>query len=353
MATKKQQTPPANNNNAAYDPLSEEVVSKVNTAPIGVDPQLLAQPIPETVFTPASVADEINPLDEADNATSNNSGKGSAASNSFVPPNPELNDIPPKQKEMAAAQMVEYLMTGYQKLHQGANKMLQIGKKRVTRLQMEGKIDLQAAVPYEDGKFLPLSEFIKEYNEDMKDFLTIDPEWKAQVVPPLVRIFQKRGIGMSDEMFVGLLFAQDISVKAKMYFDMRGQTASILQFAVEQTERMNNVIPMPTRPAPAPTQGPSEPGKVVEMERPPITQTNQTDQGQASTSYTKSPAQDAVMNELTGNQLQPSQVSGMVENQQLPQYGGESTVGAIDRFVKNRTVKKSPPKKKAGKKKRA
>jgi hypothetical protein len=306
-----------------YNPLAEEVVTKPHMqGRASVDPSLLNQPIAEQQFTAPGVDKERHPLD--DGKGGNNVGSGNMGAGYGQPgADPGLKDLPPKEKGVAADQLVAFCFRGYEKLHKWANGRLQISDKKILKLQANGSIDLRANVPYTLTEMMTLGEFITEYNKDMADLLSIDPEWRAEIEPPLARIFAKRGLGMSDEVFVGMMLLTDISVKTQQYFAAMSRTDAIMAFAKEQTARMHEVITMNSRPSqapppppPAPDQGPAP---VVNMP----TGNNPVDQFPPAQMATASsiPIQDHVMG--VGAQ-DNGPMAGAVGTSQLPEWGGKA-----------------------------
>lgn len=234
------------------------------------DSSLLDKPIDEVHFTPPPIEKEMHPLGQQQNAkgeqakTQSQSDKGPDKSTLFHDPN--IQDLPPSEKAQAAEQLANLILNGYQKLHDWANKKVQISEKKIMKLLKEGKLDLQAQVPYELDQWITIGEFIKEFNAEYGQLFIIDPQWRAAILPPLIRILQKRGMGMSDEMYVGWMLAQDVGSKVFMAVEAFNKTNSVLQFAVEQTARMRGVVQMPQRPRTTPTEPPAGgPAPVVNM----------------------------------------------------------------------------------------
>jgi hypothetical protein len=94
---------------------------------------------------------------------------------------------------------------------------------------------LSVGVPYKANVFVPMGEFIQEYNEQAEGILTVTPEFEEAVMQPLTRVLAKKGAGMSDEQFLMFMFGQDVLQKGFQFKQMKDQTRSILQFAKDQT----------------------------------------------------------------------------------------------------------------------
>lgn len=269
---KDSQTTPAEPYSRFNEPVNEKpgLGQRVSVT----DPSLLNKPIDEVKFSPPPVEKETHPLagqqngktapaQPAKTAPANDSGGGNFLQD------PNLNNLPPSEKHSAAEKLTKITLGGYQKAHDFANKKVQISERKIMKYIRDGSLDLRALVPYELDQWMPIGELIKEFNKEYSQLFFISPTWRAEVEPPLTRIFEKRGMGMSDEMFVGLMFMQDIGMKVSLAFEAFARTNSVLQFAREQTARMRGAVqPMPARPRPESTPPPAGPAPVVPMPQP-------------------------------------------------------------------------------------
>ena len=173
------------------------------------------------------------------------------------PINPELKDLPKKDKEMAASQMAKMIIQGYSWMHDLANKGLMISEKKLNKLQEEGEINLQAMIDYEFGKKMRAGEFFTEWNTQIqKDggVLQVSNEFKEEVTPVLERVLAKRGIGMTDEQLLMFMFGKDIAAKGLIFFQMKTQMNYMIQSIKEAT--VNQYRPAPPPPPPQQPQQP-------------------------------------------------------------------------------------------------
>jgi hypothetical protein len=176
------------------------------------------------------------------------------------PINPELKDLPKKDKEMAASQMAKMIIQGYSWMHDLANKGLMISEKKLNKLQEEGEINLQAMIDYEFGKKMRAGEFFTEWNTQIqKDggVLQVSNEFKEEVTPVLERVLAKRGIGMTDEQLLMFMFGKDIAAKGLIFFQMKTQMNYMIQSIKEAT--VNQYRPAPPPPQPQQPQQPPPP----------------------------------------------------------------------------------------------
>lgn len=210
----------------SFNPLAEAVSEKTytNSASGGISQTDLMQDIGEPSFQPPPL--DVNDIPRKE------SNKKPEQKQAF---NPDMQHLSDSERNSSAAQMANFMITMYEKAHGFANEMLKIPEKKINKMQMEGTIDLDIPVPYEMGKFVPLGEFITEYNGQVAGVLVVEEEFKKNVIPPLTRVLSKRGHGMTDEQYLIFMFGQDLVTKGFQFAQFKSQTKQILTFATEQT----------------------------------------------------------------------------------------------------------------------
>jgi hypothetical protein len=115
-------------------------------------------------------------------------------------------------------------------------------------------------------------EFVQGYNEQVVQAVQPDPAFRKKVRPPMIRVFSKRGWGMTDEQFLLFAFGKDISVKAITLFSMKKGVNDILKRLVEENApnySASNTPPPPPRPQappPPPVYPTSPPNDVITPE---------------------------------------------------------------------------------------
>lgn len=212
--------------------------------------------LPEPSFTPPSLED----FERA---------KESEATGSTPPPapsmaNPALEELPKKDQMLASEKMVDTVLDGYSKLHELGNKFIKVSNDKVQALHREGELDLNANIPYnERGEVISVADFFSEYNKQVDGVLEVSEEFKEKVKPPLIRVFQKRGVGMTDEQYLLYMFGTDIAEKSIMVFSLKrtvnqmiNQMKELSGSSAAQNPKANRVRP---EPAPAPDPSPTNP----------------------------------------------------------------------------------------------
>jgi hypothetical protein len=232
-----------------FNPLDEAVNEKTYTrANVSASESDLNKPIDEPRFS-APPINKKNPKHFEDEA----------AQSKKEPVNPEMKDIPKKETEMAAAQMAKLILQGYEWAHKLGNKGLQISDRKIKKLESEGEINLSALITYDYTKSdITAGEFIKEYNSQVENVLTVSEEFKEEVTPVLIRVLSKRGIGLTDEQYLMYLFGQDLAGKTMIFVQQKQQVNYMIDVIKEasvqqQTSRFSRKESVKDAPQPVST----------------------------------------------------------------------------------------------------
>jgi hypothetical protein len=124
----------------------------------------------------------------------------------------------------------------------------------------EGEINPGIQIPIDGaGNTVSVEEFVQEFNSQTSEAIKTTPEFKETVRPAMVRVFEKRGIGMTDEQFLLYHFGVDLATKSITIFALRRQMSSIFDMLREMSGTMPSPEPKPkakSRPAPEPEYEP-------------------------------------------------------------------------------------------------
>jgi hypothetical protein len=135
---------------------------------------------------------------------------------------------------MGAEMMAEMTLDLYEKGCGFLGKLPEISESKLDRLIAEGDIDAEIGIPTEGG-VMPVKEFAVEYNDSIKSAFEVSDEFKEKVKPPLVRVFKKRGIGMTDEQLLAYYFVTDLGTKGVQAFMLKKTADNILNSLKENT----------------------------------------------------------------------------------------------------------------------
>lgn len=243
-----------------YDPMGTPINEKPYTKPnVKINPKDLQEDIPVPSFQ-APLIDLDKPKFE--DVTQPAPKK--------EPLNREMNDLPKKDKQMAASHVANMIMQVYEGLNVLAGKGMVFNEKKLNRLQQEGEVDFSILVKkdYTSNQNITAAEFIQDFNSQNENALKVTKEFKEEVTPILERVLVKRGVGMTDEQMLIFLFGQDIAIKGGQFLQARTQMSQIIEMLREQTQEMKsgnfrsqmpNTPPPPPSPQPAPTYSYNEP----------------------------------------------------------------------------------------------
>jgi hypothetical protein len=216
------------NFNPFLDSVNEKPYSQVN---VNASANQMNNGIGEPIYEPQSIDSNYNPYNDLND---DNNEAGNKQSNPSL--NPAISPLSDAEREQSAKQMTEMTIDAYKQLHVFANSMLQFPQKKLKKLESEGSIDLAIPIPYEEGKTISANEFIAEFNEQNKDALYVDKDFEKQVKPPLVRVFKKNGVGLSDEQTLIYLFSKDIIMKGVMVAQIQSSINQFIDNLKETTQ---------------------------------------------------------------------------------------------------------------------
>jgi len=176
------------------------------------------------------------------------------------PFNESFSELDGKEKTMGAEMMAEMTLDLYSKGCGLLGKLPEISEGKLDKLIAEGEIDADIKLPTENGE-IPIKEFAVDYNESIKEAFLVSDEFKEKVKPPLIRVFKKRGVGMTDEQLLAYYFATDLGTKGVQAFMLKKTANSILDSLKENTlaiRESNAQRARAERPTPTPTPTPSD-----------------------------------------------------------------------------------------------
>jgi hypothetical protein len=170
--------------------------------------------------------------------------------------NEAYSELDGKEKTMGAEMMAEMTLDLYTKGCEYMGKIPQISESKLDRLIAEGEIDANIQIPTEAGN-VGVKDFAQEFNSSIKGAFEVDDEFREKVTPPLVRVFKKRGVGMTDEQLLLYYFGTDIFTRGAQAFILKKTANSILDSLKENTMAIRETSY--SRPAPTPAPTPTAP----------------------------------------------------------------------------------------------
>jgi len=158
----------------------------------------------------------------------------------FQDGNPALNDLDFQDKKIACESLVDTALDTYEQLHAVAQNFVQVDEAEMIQKQQDGEIDLAMQIPVdEQGTSMSVMDFVQQYNEQSKDALQYDKEFGYKVRPAMLRVFMKKGWGMTDEQFLMYAFGKDLLTKTAIVFSLKEtmtNTFELLKKSYEQNQ---------------------------------------------------------------------------------------------------------------------
>ena len=306
---------------SGYSPLDEPVTQRDYTTP-NIDASNLEDELEEPVFNAPN-------FDDFDTETQE--------PNSF---NPAIDNLDKKEQMYATEQMVDTVLDVYDKAHILANRTVKLKEEKIAEAMEEGEISPSLEVPIDErGNTLGLLQYVQEYNRTLDDAIKLEEDFIEKVRPPMIRVFQKRGLAMTDEQFLAVAFGTDILTKGAMVFQLVKQNNKLMKMWKEQS---SNTPPPPPSPTKTSSSAPPEPEPSIVKPEP------------TSTPVYEEPEEftaQSMVDEMVGGDtnFQNSQST----NDNMPQFGDPEILKEIDKIAKKEeSVSISKPKRKRGRPKK-
>lgn len=215
----------------------------------------IAEPVIERSYNEATVVSEIGDIPEPDYGSGTMTFEDFAddAIDEEVAPkepsafekvtNPAMTDLDNKESKFAAAQLVDTILDGYEMLHQLGAKAAKVNEDKVTKMVMSGEIDNDIRIPVSETDDLNAIEYVGMHNQQAEELFEYDKSFNDKVRPTMIRVFQKKGWGVSDEQFLLITFGKDIATKGVMAFSFKKTANTMLEnFALMTAQNKQNVM---------------------------------------------------------------------------------------------------------------
>lgn len=247
---------------SGFNPLGDSVIERDYSAPKLADG--IVGDLEEPVFKKESFQDlenkaSGNPVN-ADGQPSN-AYKESIANDPLTNINPVINDLDDREKRASSEALVDTVLDVYESLHQFGANAVKFSEDEMRKLILEGKLDPNRLVTVDEmGNQVSISQFVTEFNAQVDEAIAPDPSFRKKVTPVMVRVFMKRGWGMTDEQYLMALFGKDIFSKAAIGVGLRKSINLVISTLIDEKESQRvqqEMASMPPKPAPKPTPPPA------------------------------------------------------------------------------------------------
>lgn len=246
--------------------------------------------------------------------------------------NPAMDNLDKKEQMYATEQMVDTVLDVYGKAHLLANRVTKIKEEKVAQAMENGEIDPSLQVPIDDmGNSLGLMEYVQEYNAQLSDAIKLEDDFVEKVRPPMIRVFQKKGLAMTDEQFLAVAFGTDILTKGAMIFQLVKQNNKLFTMWKEQsnfvpkskpTAQTTSSTPPPPPPSDAPTPQ-------AQPSPPPTPQPTFTEPEEFTA--------ESMVGDMVGMK-ENATFSNTQQSEGMPQFGDPSILAKLDELSKTNKV---------------
>jgi hypothetical protein len=292
---------------SGYSPLDEPVTERAYTTP-NIDSSKLEAELEEPSFNAPNFEDFNTEESEP---------------NSF---NPAIDNLDKKEQAYATEQMVDTVLDVYGKAHLIANRVTKLKEQKIADAMESGEISPSLEVPIdEQGNTLGLLEYVQEYNSQLDDAIKLEDDFVQKVRPPMIRVFQKKGLAMTDEQFLLFAFGSDIVTKGAMVYQLTKQNKKLFDMWKEQSAY---TPPKPTQKTKAePTQNTEQPSTTE-----PKTITKVDEVFQEPEEFTA----ESMVSDMMGGKEQ-SNFENTTQSEGMPTFGDPDILKELDKLSKEET----------------
>jgi len=249
--------------------------------------------------------------------------------------NPAMENLDKKEQLYATEQMVDTVLDVYGKAHLLANRVTKIKEDKIAKAMEDGEIDPSLTVPIDDmGNSLGLMEYVQEYNSQLSDAIKLDDEFVEKVRQPMIRVFQKKGLAMTDEQFLGVAFGTDIVTKGAMLYQITKQNNQLFTMWKDQS----NLVPKTKQPQGSNMGSTTPPPPPTTNSNPPTPPSSKPPVDDVYVEPEEFTA-ESLVNDMTGLK-ETANFKNVQKEDGMPQFGDPSILAKLDELAKNESKNK-------------
>lgn len=216
-----------------YNPFAENVVEREYATPKVASG--VTEAIDEPEFVPPTYEDIVQQKEMEGMEGMEAEGGGEPFADLS---NPALNDLNNKDKKIACESLVDTALDTYEQLHKFAQYSVKVDEEELMLKHQQGKLDLNETIPVTETQNMSVGEFIGQFNKQSEEALAYDKEFGVKVRPAMIRVFMKRGWGMSDEQYLMYMFGKDIAIKVGIMYQLKKTISSTIA-QLEKAHKQN------------------------------------------------------------------------------------------------------------------
>jgi len=235
-----------------YNPLAEKVIERGYTKTKQTLTSEQMRDIEEPIFEPP-------PINTGGSLTADDIDTEDSNANVFEE---SVSDLDPEDKKFAHENLVDTVLGGYEMLHTFAKRWATLSEEKLIEKEKKGEIDLRMQVMVSPVQALSVFDFVNNYNKQVGEALTVEEDFVEKVRPIMVRVAEKRGLGMTDEQNLMVLFGKDILEKGMQVISFKKSLSNILDLTYQNFQQQREAQGFAQSPPPSqppPPQPPSDP----------------------------------------------------------------------------------------------
>ena len=213
---------------SSFNPLSEPIIQRSYVANNQTNVGEIEEPVFEAQSSPQEQLKEIEQEEEFQFEESEEEMVEEPSGFENVS-NPQMEELDNKDKKLAAKQLVQTVLDGYEMLHEVGKSFVKYPEDKLQEKIIKQEIDPTMEIPLdENGTTTNPVEFFQNFNEQAEEAISYDPEFGEKVRPAMERVFSKKGWGMTDEQFLLVAFGKDIAWKSVQIMTLKKTANGIM-----------------------------------------------------------------------------------------------------------------------------
>lgn len=191
--------------------------------------------------------------------------KGGATSFGSVPPNQPDNrfqstqELPPNEKAKSSEELAKMLVDAYSTNVPAIFAYFsKVSEGKLSEMAARGEIDLNVVLNM-GNQSISVGDYFKELNHQADQAFAVSEDWKAEILPYVIRILQKKAWGVTDEQVVMYMVGSHLVQCGIMTYQMKQNNNKLMEYLVENTRALRESGNLPPTPPPAAGQTPPPP----------------------------------------------------------------------------------------------
>ena len=222
---------------SSFNPLAEPIMQRSYTGNSQTDVGEIQEPVFEAQANAQEQLKEIEEEQQFEFEESEEEEMEEESSGFENVSNPQMEELDNKDKKLAAKQLVQTVLDGYEMLHEVGKSFVKYPEDKLQEKIINQEIDPTMEIPIdENGTTTNPVEFFQGFNEQAEEAISYDPAFGEKVRPAMERVFSKKGWGMTDEQFLLVAFGKDAAWKTVQIMTLK-KTASGIMNTFEKLQK--------------------------------------------------------------------------------------------------------------------